>query len=201
LTYLGARTLKPESQGRKKAERHGLVFVDDLEIMSDDSFGVNVKLVGDSIDGGASSNPRAIGPGGIYEESDYEPSPKTRFCTFAEGNGLIHLGRYGPFRRYDRKPILNFEVKSFLFSYEPQEWCFGVNEKLFGREEQLIDVTDDVTGKTHQLAEKNLPMYVNEVGHSKDLVHNVDSRDLRDRSVEYYIRIEKPILEIFIMSD
>ena len=50
-----------------------------------------------------------------------------------------------------------------------------------------------MTGKTHELAEMNIPMYVNEVGHSKDLVHNVDSRDLRDRSVEYYIRIEKPM--------
>jgi hypothetical protein len=103
------------------------------------------------------------------------------------------LGRYGPFRKIDRKPNLHFDIKTFLFGHKPSEWCFGVNEKLFGQEEQLVDITDDCTGNTHDIARVNIPMYVNEVGHNKKLVHNVESRDDEDRSVHYYINIVEPM--------
>lgn len=86
-----------------------------------------------------------------------------------------------------------FDVKSLIFSHEPSEWCFGVNEKLYGRYTQTIDITDDSTGKTHQAAMNELAMHVNEVGHNKDLVQNVDALERHDRSVYYFINIVKPM--------
>jgi hypothetical protein len=78
-------------------------------------------------------------------------------------------------------------VKSFVLGYEPSEWCFGVEEKLFRREEQIIDITDDLTGKPHDIAQSNLCMYVNEVGHDKSLTQTVNSCTRHDRSVDYYV--------------
>ena len=71
----------------------------------------------------------------------------------------LDLGRYGPFRALDRKPVTHFDVKSFILGYEPSEWCFGVDEKLFDRQDQIIDITDDLTGKPHELAQENIPMH------------------------------------------
>jgi hypothetical protein len=93
-------------------------------------------------------------------------------------------------------------VKSFLFNFEPNEWSFGVSEKLCGQS-QIIDITDDLTGEPHEIAKQNIPMYVNEIGHNKTLKHTVHSRDLCDRVVEYYLKIEEPMkkgetIEVFV---
>lgn len=60
---------------------------------------------------------------------------------------------------------------------------------LFGRYEQMVDITDDVTGDTHRLARENLAMYVNEMGYDKSLTQNVQALEQHDRSVDYYVSI------------
>lgn len=99
------------------------------------------------------------------------------------------LGRYGPFRKQDRKTKAEFDVKSFIFTHEPSGWSFGVDELLFGSHEQIVDITDDVNGETHELAQTELAMHVNEVGHDKSLTQNVDALDENDRSVQYYVSL------------
>lgn len=47
-----------------------------------------------------------------------------------------------------------------------------MNEELNGYP-QVVDFTDDATGAPHDLAQSNMSMYVNEVGHNMDLVENV----------------------------
>lgn len=56
---------------------------------------------------------------------------------------------------------------------------------------QMIDITDDSTGKVHSLAREHTPIYVNETGHNKELHANVLIRERNDRSVHYYVKIDK----------
>ena len=119
---------------------------------------------------------------------------KSHLCSWIRVANTAALGRYGPFRKADRKSKDGlFDIKSFIFSHDPSEWAFAVQEKLFGREEQTIDITDDLTGKTHDIAKSHVPMYVNEVGHNKTLVQNVDALERHDRSIHYYINIRQPL--------
>jgi hypothetical protein len=93
----------------------------------------------------------------------------------------------------DRKIWSHFDVKGFIFSSIPNEWCFGVEESLNGQQ-QMVDITDDVTGEPHKSACEHIPMYVNEVGHDNTLtqtVHALLSND--ERSVLYYIAIAEPM--------
>ena len=247
LTFLGARHLKDEAFSRspQKTLQKPLIIDDDLEAIGDQGFGIHVKLTGSSIDEHQASRPFGIGPNRAYSECDYEASPTTVFSSRGKGNGLVRefsflatsvrlllreishrsvflladLGRYGPFRPIDRKPISHFEMKSFIVGYgticcgskrlntvhllkllfvilEPSEWCFGVDEKLFGRDDCIIDITDDLTGHPHGVAVHNIPMHVNEVGHNKTLIQNVQSRTQHDRSVHVSTRtakVSKPI--------
>jgi hypothetical protein len=71
-------------------------------------------------------------------------------------------------------------------------WNFGVSEKLRG-EEQNIDITEDFTGEPHTDAKEHVPMYVNEVGHSKELVENVLSLEQDNRVVRYYFHTKDPL--------
>ena len=72
----------------------------------------------------------------------------------------------------DRKTALNFNLKSFIFSSEPYQWCFGVSElRVDGL--QIIDITDDTTGSPHDIAKRNIPMYINEVGSDRNRKRNV----------------------------
>jgi hypothetical protein len=101
---------------------------------------------------------------------------------------LTHLLEY-----IDRKIWSHFDVKGFIFSNIPNEWCFEVEECLNGQQ-QMVDITDDVTGEPHKSACEHIPMYVNEVGHDKTLIQSVHallSND--DRSVLYYIAIAEPL--------
>ena len=49
-----------------------------------------------------------------------------------------------------------------------------------------------MTGEPHDEARRNIAMYVNEVGHNKDAIENVVSRD-NTRTVSYYLLQEKPL--------
>ena len=94
--------------------------------------------------------------------------------------------------RIDRKLEKHFEFKAFIFSFEPSEWCFGVEESLDGNA-RIIDVTDDLTGEPHEIAKQNIPMYVNEIGHNKNYKQNVHALDKDDRAVHYFLHITKPM--------
>eukprot|EP00980_Cylindrotheca_fusiformis_P020053 scaffold7139_cov115-Cylindrotheca_fusiformis.AAC.3 len=133
-----------------------------------------------------------IGFLGLFTEEDYVPAPRRTFSSLHENCGLIEMGRYGPFQPSDRKILSTFDVKAFVFSTIPNEWAFGVNEKLHGRE-QVIDITDDMTGDPHTYACGNIPMYVNEVGHDRSLRQTVHALLDDDRTVQYFIAIEEPM--------
>jgi hypothetical protein len=83
-------------------------------------------------------------------------------------------------------------IKNFIFSTEPAEYGFAVTEKL-DQSLQLVDITDDITGKPHKLATVEIPMYVNEVGHNADLAQNVFIREEGDRIVKYFFQSDKPL--------
>jgi len=127
----------------------------------------------------------------IHSELDYV-NDEMSFCSYDKGCGLIDLGRYGPFLKADRKTQIDFNMKDFIFDFEPAGWNFGVTEKLNGCD-QVIDITDDRTGEPHQCAMDNIPMYVNEVGHNKGLVQNVLAREKDDRVVQYYLHAREPL--------
>lgn len=57
----------------------------------------------------------------------------------------------------------------------------------------MIDITDDITGEVHLLAQEHIPMYVNEIGHNAELhpKRNVHIRLKNGRSVHYYVCIKK----------
>lgn len=129
----------------------------------------------------------------LQREAHYEKVP-IPFCSYYRGCGLIDLGRYGPFRRSDRKTELEFGIKDFIFEHEPSGWMFGVDAKLRG-EDQNIDITDDRTGETHIDAQEHIPMYVNEVGYSKELVENVLPREITGREVHYFLHLRHHLEE------
>lgn len=89
----------------------------------------------------------------------------------------------------DRKTDSEFILKDFIFSSEPSAWNFGVDTHT-----NVCDITDDLTGEPHHIAKSNIPMYVNEVGHSKTLRHNVLSREWeQDDSVHYILHLSIPM--------
>ena len=85
-----------------------------------------------------------------------------------------------------------FGLKDFLFSHEPSGWVFDVPEK-FKDHHQVVDLTDDSTGEPHKVAKSNIAMYVNEVGHGRKLVENVQIKHVDDRMVKYYYLQKKPL--------
>jgi hypothetical protein len=152
----------------------------------------------------------------LYTDSDYVPAPGIVFnetlCidlgvyaplgitgkyglhTLWRNSGLqilhfvltfLYHGRYPPYS--DRKVDYIYEIKSFIHSEGPANWGFDVPEKYSGRN-QLLDITDDLTGEPHANAKREIPMYVNEVGHDTKLVQNVFIRDENDRTVHYFFR-------------
>lgn len=57
----------------------------------------------------------------------------------------------------------------------------------------MIDITDEVTGDTHEAACRHIPMYVNEVGHDENLEQTVSALDGYKRNVLYFIVIREPM--------
>lgn len=82
----------------------------------------------------------------------------------------IDLGRYGPHQASDIKQDFVLEVKNFLYNDKPTEWTFDVPKRdgvvIFGKEvysDMMFDITDDATGEVHEMAERTLLPFVNEV--------------------------------------
>lgn len=71
----------------------------------------------------------------LHRESHYE-KVSIPFCSYFVGCGLIDLGRYGPFRRSDRKTELEFGIKDFIFEHEPS----GESNVNFLCEFSLLDI-------------------------------------------------------------
>ena len=80
---------------------------------------------------------------------------------------LLDLGVYAPFRRADKKSAHVFLMKNFLHSYQCEEWNFDTV-----LDDNLFDITDDSTGRLHEIASRHIPAYVNETdGHSTASVY------------------------------
>ena len=79
-----------------------------------------------------------------------------------------------------------------MFDGEPAGWGFQVEEAYLGRE-QLIDITSDATGEICESAKKMTAIYVNEIGHNRELVQNVHAREKDGRVVQYYADITTPL--------
>ena len=132
--------------------------------------------------------PHRIGFHSVHLFEDYKPKPR---LNFPASQGYIDLGRYGPFRVEDRKKKLHSDIKSFIFSSGPEEWAFGVSENLFGQHDQVVDITNDATGRPHDLATKMIPMYVNEAGHTGHYKQNVFACEAEGNVVHYYFESNK----------
>ena len=50
-----------------------------------------------------------------------------------------------------------------------------------------------MTGEPSEIAKRNIPMYVNEVGYSTSLKHTVHSCEKEDRTVQYFLKVEDPM--------
>lgn len=141
---------------------------------------------------GTSKYPWPLNPEGEHLKSRYVENPETLFSSNRIGCSVIELGRYGPFRRSDRKFQLHYDLKNFIFSNEVSEWGFAVVEDLNGHE-QVADVTDDTTGMPHDITKQNICMYVNETGGDPELKQTVWSDQVLDREVNYYFKTDKPM--------
>ncbi|KAL9178426.1 hypothetical protein ACHAXT_003756 [Thalassiosira profunda] len=214
LTYLGKRVLKPEAAARSARlwQQHE-VDTDAIELMRH-------PLEVDKPDGGrmfvqlsssgetlpplfvakigkvsreverlrVEAGGKGIGLLGIHKESDYMPSDNDElFWNYPES--LFELGRYGPHRPEDRKPLLHFDFKNFVYNNEPSEWSYEVPEELNG-ERQMVDITNE-WGVVHAAAAQHPSIYVNEVGCNPNLRANTFIRCKNNRSVHYYVGIER----------
>jgi hypothetical protein len=215
LTFLGAR------EAPFPIEESDTAFeVETIQpLVSRDSEGhhMNLKVVGEHLQGtnkrmqyppptslppihgppeewaiGASKYPWTLKPEEEHFLSNYVENSEMVFSTNQIGCSVIELGRYGPFRRSDRKLQLHYDLKNFVFSNEVSEWGFDVVEDLNGHE-QVADVTDDTTGMPHCVAKQNISMYVNETGGDPDLKQTVWSGQVFDREVNYFFKTEKPM--------
>jgi len=55
----------------------------------------------------------------------------------------------------------------------------------------MIDITDDVTGSPHEIAKRNIPMYVNEVGHNKSYKQTVFINEQNEQNaVKYSVKLD-----------
>ena len=61
----------------------------------------------------------------------------------------------------------------------------------------ILDITDDVTGETHEIARAELAMHVNEVGHDKSLTQTVHALEEHDRSVQYFVSFAWTVRGVF----
>lgn len=71
----------------------------------------------------------------------------------------IDLGIYGPLRCDDVIGRTEMIVKSFVLDSKPDEWTFDKSIEDTG---EYYDMTENVTGNLHELARRNVLVYVNE---------------------------------------
>lgn len=216
LTFLGAReALCADDESDKASE---VETIKPLVAKDFEGYHLNVKVVGDhlqepdkvmqyppptslpSVHGSPEKlplNENSIYPWKLESDAEillsrYEESPEITFATNHIGCSVIEIGRYGPFRRSDRKYQLHYDLKNFVFSNEVSEWGFDVEEDLNGRN-QVADVTDDTTGMPHHVTTQNICMYVNETGGDPTLKQTIWSGQFCDREVNYYFKTETPM--------
>ena len=210
LTFLGARKLRKQHDLGTQEETIQPLVSKDCE-----GYHMNIKTVGKHLQGKDKSMqypmptslpplhgtpeeravdgnkyPWKLEPEGTSLLSRYVENSEIEFSTEQPGCSVIEIGRYGPFRRSDRKIQLHYDLKNFIFSNETSEWGFDVCEDLNGHE-QVADVTDDTTGMPHRIAKQNVSMYVNETGGDLALKQTVWSGQVCDREVNYYFKTEK----------
>jgi hypothetical protein len=75
---------------------------------------------------------------------------------------LVDFGVYAPILPSDRKSDKISLVKNFLYDWDPEGWNFEMAMHERGRHFDIFDITDDLSGKLHAIAEKNIISYVNE---------------------------------------
>jgi hypothetical protein len=81
-------------------------------------------------------------------------------------------------------------------------WSFGVAETIYDRDQE-VDITDDLTGEPHDIARRNIPMYVNEKGHNPSLKETIHAKEADERIIHYFLMIKKPMkkgdeIEVFV---
>lgn len=141
-----------------------------------------VKLNGDQLHGDEQFRGSGLGILGMLNESDYDESDD-HFCSYDKGCGMIDLGRYAPLLREDIISLLQFHLKEFIFSLVPNEWSFNGSDN---NEVDMFDITDNITGDPHVTALAQAPIYVNEVGHNRNLKENVDIHRKKNCAIHYY---------------
>lgn len=219
LTYLGAREVKDpgdESDALRKVEIKQLLVSKDVEgyhmnirvvgkgILETDDGTKDVQYPAPTslppiheaperceMGSGVNCNryPWKLDAKGNAMLSKYAENPDINFVTNQKGCSVIDLGRYGPFRRSDRKFQLHYDLKNFIFSNEVSEWGFDIVEDLKGGG-QVADVTDDATGMPHDVTKQNVAMYVNETGGDAALKQTVWSGQVNEREVNYFFKTE-----------
>lgn len=216
LTFLGAREIS--CPGEEPDTVSEVETIQSLISRDSEGYHMNIKLVGDHLQetnkrmqypaptslppihespeeltvGASTIHPWTLQPDAECLLSRYVENSEIVFSTNHIGCSVIELGRYGPFRRSDRKYQLHYDLKNFVFSNEVSEWGFDVIEDL-NWHDQVADVTDDTTGMPHYITKQNVSMYVNETGGDPELKQTVWSGQVLDREVNYYFKTETPM--------
>ena len=87
---------------------------------------------------------------------------------------VLDLGIYSPFRKEDVKHESVLLIKTFIFDGKPEEWVFDRHDKQTPSDDQHYgyDITDDTSGELHDLAKRNVLVYVNETDGVEDRSKN-----------------------------
>jgi hypothetical protein len=75
---------------------------------------------------------------------------------------LVDFGVYAPLLPSDRKSDKISLVKNFLYDWDPEGWNFEMAMHGKSGHFDIFDISDDLSGKLHSIAEKNIICYVNE---------------------------------------
>ena len=102
-----------------------------------------------------------IGPGAGYgvfcRVKPMISSAKTQF--FLRQGEYLELGIYGPLRPEDVINRKEWIAKTFVFDSKPEVWSFAKSIEDTG---ECYDITENDTGDLHELAKRNVLVYVNE---------------------------------------
>mmetsp|Transcript_32065 Transcript_32065/g.78101 ORF Transcript_32065/g.78101 Transcript_32065/m.78101 type:complete len:819 (-) Transcript_32065:233-2689(-) len=195
LTYDGAMRLKVTSRGHDHVEesrQRSVIeekFRESLEAVCPSGERLTIKLQGQVLEDCADR----------FEKPTIEDYDDVADMPFPDrlADKMIDLGSYGPLLSSDRKTESQYSLKNFIFSNKPEEYGFGVDGPMVTllpyyikdepvSEDQVLDITDDLTGLPHAEARKKIYMYINECGHSKQYGQNTESRPSKDgHSINY----------------
>lgn len=141
-----------------------------------------------------------IGPNRVHNDfgpdndDNYVEDNSIKFSSWDDGCGSIDIGSYGPFFSSDIKKESHYELKNFLFDFEPQGWSYGFHSSADGDDGEnfVLDITNEYNGEPHLRARENIPMHVNETGHNKDLEVNVTPLE-PEQGIHYYAHPKSPM--------